>query len=78
MKRESGQEKNSQLQSDQEKEHKGMKHRCQDLKVEAGAGDGAGERAGAGEIELGEGEQKVARRTEIRLDVKSSAGKVIT
>ena len=41
-----------------------------------GVGKEAGERAGAGEIELGEGKQKVAWRTESRLDAGLSVGKV--
>ena len=46
----------------------------------SGAGDevgrGEGARAGAGAIELGEGEQKVARRTDTRLN--EPVGKVTT
>ena len=41
-----------------------------------GAGRGQGARAGAGAIELGEGEQKVARRTDTRLN--DPVGKVTT
>ena len=47
---------------------------------EAGSGEGAGRgqgaRAGAGAIELGEGEQKVARSTDTRLN--DPVGKVTT
>ena len=41
-------------------------------------GKGVGERIEAGDIELGEGEQKVAWKTEKRLDAESSDGKVTT
>ena len=48
--------------------------------IGAGSGDGVGkgEGAGAGETELGDGEPKVAWRTEARLNVGSPAGKVTT
>ena len=41
-------------------------------------GKGEGARAEAGEIELGDGGQKVALRTERRLYAESPAGKVTT